>query len=198
VRCALGAALAIAGLLVAASVAVAASPTDDLRGCVDRVLAVLDAPEMQGPGQATQRFQAARVLALEGLDFNEASRRALGTHWEARTPEERREFVRLFTALIDGAYLMKLSEYNGERLRYENESVMGEQATVMARVLEKSGSVRPIQFWLVHGPDQRWRVWDATFEGMSLVSNYRAQFNRILRSSSFRDLLGRLEERTHK
>src|SRR5437762_991004 len=85
----------------------AGSPTDDLRGYVDRAITVLEAPDMKGPGHSVERHHAVRSIAGEGLDFLEASRRALGRHWEARTPDERARFVALFTALIDTAYLSK-------------------------------------------------------------------------------------------
>ena len=183
-------------ILSATSSAWAGSPTDDLRGYVDRVIAVLEASDMKGPGLSAERHHAVRTIAGEGMDFLEASRRALGGHWEGRTPGERAQFVALFTALIDTAYLSKVAGYNGERLRYDGESVNGGDAVVKARVIEKDGDVTPIEFRLIRGIDDRWRVWDATFEGVSLVGNYRAQFTRIMRSSSFQQLLGRLESRT--
>jgi len=189
----LGAVMAL--ILTASTGAWAASPTDDLRGYVDHVIAVLDAPDMKGPGLAAQHHRAVRSVAGEGLDFGEAARRALGSHWEARTPDERTQFVTLFTALIDGAYISRVAGYDGERLRYDTESVTGNDAAVKARVLEKDGGITPIEFRLVHGADGRWRVWDATFEGMSLIGSYRSQFNRIMRTSSFQRLLGRLEDR---
>ena len=190
-----GAAVAMALALTTATCAAAGSPTDDLRGYVDRVIAVLDAPDMKGPGFAAQRHGAVRSVANEALDFGEAARRALGSHWDARTPDERTLFVTLFTELIDGAYLTRVAGYKGERLRYDAESVTGNEASVTARVLETDGGVTPIEFRLVRSVDGRWRVWDATFEGMSLIGSYRSQFNRIMRSASFQQLLGRLEDR---
>jgi phospholipid transport system substrate-binding protein len=148
----------VVGSLLGAPCAWAASPTDELRGYVDRVLAMLDAPDMQGPARATDRTRAARSLAGQGLDFHEAAKRALGTHWQTRAPDERTQFVTLFTALIDHAYLSTLSGYKGERLRYDTESVTGEEALVKARVLEKDGGVTPIEFQLVRGGDGRGRT----------------------------------------
>jgi len=134
----------------------AGSPTDDLGGYVDRAIAVLEAPDMKGPGHSVERHHAVRSIAGEGLDFLEASRRALGGHWEARTPDERARFVALFTALIDTAYLSKVVGYNGERLRYDGESVTGGEAVVKTRVIEKDGDVTPVEFRLIHGADDRW------------------------------------------
>jgi phospholipid transport system substrate-binding protein len=188
----------VLGVLVLAAAPPAAwagSPTEDLRGYVDRVIAVLDGPDLKGSALTGDRQRAVRSIASEGLDFTEAARRALGQHWGGRTATERTRFVALFTALIDGAYLSRVAGYNGERLRYDGESVTGDEAVVKTRVLEKDGGVTPLEFRLIRGSDDRWRVWDATFEGMSLVGSYRAQFSRIMRSSSFQQLMSRLEDR---
>jgi phospholipid transport system substrate-binding protein len=187
----------LAGLLLASitSPALAGAPTDALNGYVTRVLAVLDAPGMREPQQAEARHRAVRAIAEEGFDFQEASRRALGASWEARTPAERKRFVELFTALIDAAYFAKVAGYDGERMSYDGESVTGNEAVVTTRVIARDKGVTPVNFRLVKGPDGRWRVWDASFEGMSLLGNYRSQFARIVRTSSFQELVTRLEER---
>jgi phospholipid transport system substrate-binding protein len=173
----------------------AGAPTDALNDYVTRVLTVLDAPGMRDPQQAGARHRAVRAIADEGFDFQEASRRALGANWEGRTPAERARFVELFTALIDGAYFAKVAGYDGERMSYDGESVTGNEALVTTRVIAKSKSVTPVAFRLVKGADGRWRVWDAQFEGMSLVGIYRSQFGRIVRTASFEELVTRLEER---
>lgn len=187
----------LTGLVLGAlvSTAWAGAPTEALHGYVTRVLTVLDAPAMRDPQQVEARHRAVRAIAEEGFDFQEASRRALGTNWEARTPVERARFVELFTALIDGAYLAKVAGYDGERMAYDAETVTGNEAVVTTRVIAKDQGVTPVSFRLVRGADGRWRVWDAAFGGMSLVSNYRSQFARIVRTSSFQALVTRLEER---
>jgi phospholipid transport system substrate-binding protein len=186
--------------VVALAVAVAAPasagpPTETLRDSVDRLFALLDDPALREPGRAAERHRMIRTLAEQTLDFSESARRALGTHWEARTEAERTRFVRLFGDLIDHAYLARLS-HDGERLAFDSETITGREAVVKGRALSRSGSVTPVIFALHEGADGRWRAVDVSFEGMSLVGNYRAQFNKILRASSFDDLVARLEAKT--
>jgi phospholipid transport system substrate-binding protein len=186
-------ALLLAGTIPAA--AGAGQPTDDVRGYVERVVAVLEDPAMKGAGHATDRQRAIQAVADEGLDLRESARRTLAQYWEARTPAEQAQFIELFSRLIYGSYLARVAGYDGERIVYDGEAVSGRDAVVKARVIAKDGDVIPIEFRLVRGTGERWRVWDASFEGMSLIGNYRAQFTRIIRTASFADLVKRLESR---
>jgi phospholipid transport system substrate-binding protein len=181
----------VVGLVVAVPAA-AGPPTDTLRHHIDRLFTALADPELKGVTNATRRHRLLRTYADEALDFQEAARRSLGTHWDARTPEERAHFVQLFTALIDHAYLRRLS-YNGERVVYGGESVTGNEAVVRARALSSNGSPTPVQFQMIRDGAGTWRVYDVSFEGMSLVGSYRAQFTKILRAASYAELVTRLE-----
>ena len=182
-------------LVVGLAVAVPASagpPTDTLRHHIDRIFSALADPELKGAANAARRHRLLRTYADEALDFQEAARRTLGTHWEARTPEERTRFVQLFAALIDHAYLSRLT-YNGERVVYDGESMTGNEAVVRARALSPKGSATPVQFQMIRDGAGAWRVYDVSFEGMSLVGSYRAQFAKILRAASYDELVSRLE-----
>jgi phospholipid transport system substrate-binding protein len=191
----IAAALMLLGGLAVASSASAGTPTDALRAYVDRLFAALDDTSLKEPERAAHRHRTVRALAEEALDFKESSRRTLGAHWDARTPEERARFVRLFTDLIDHAYLTRLS-LDGEKIALDSETIAGQDAVVNGRTLSKSGGATLVQFSLHLGNDGRWRLYDVSFEGMSLVDNYRAQFNKIIRGSSFDELLSRLEAKT--
>jgi phospholipid transport system substrate-binding protein len=180
-----------AGMISPAS---AGPPTEALRSYVDRLFTVLGDARLKSPARAVERQRAVRALAEEALDFTESSRRALGAHWEARTPAERARFVRLFTDLIDHAYISRIS-LDGETIALDGESVSGQEAVVKGRALTGSGAT-PVQFFLHRGPEGRWRLYDVSFEGMSLVGSYRAQFNKIIRASSFDALVSRLEAKT--
>jgi phospholipid transport system substrate-binding protein len=171
----------------------AGSPTEELRSYVDRAVAVLENPDLKPAARNAERRRAVRVIADESLDFREAARRALGPHWEARTPAEQRHFVELFTALIDLGYLSRVKNYDGEKVAYDKELVTGNDAHVEARVIAKDGDITPVVFHLARGTGDRWRVYDAAFEGVSLVDNYRAQFQKLMRTGSYQDLVSRLE-----
>lgn len=176
-----------------ASPASAGPPTDALRAYVDRLFGALDS--LKELGRTADRHRTVLALVEEALDFKESSRRALGAHWEARTPEERIRFVHLFTELVDHAYLTRL-ELDGEKIALDSETITDKEALVKGRALSKSGSATPVQFGLHQANDGRWRVYDVSFEGMSLVGSYRAQFNKIIRASSFDELVARLEAKT--
>jgi phospholipid transport system substrate-binding protein len=188
-------AIALALVVAVASPAFAGGPSAALTVYVDKLFTVLDDPELKAPARAAERQRKLRAMAEEALDFRESARRALGSHWEPRTEVERGRFVRLFTDLIDQAYLSRLSR-DGERLALDGETISGTEATIKGRALSKSGSATPVMLSMSQGADGRWRVYDVSFEGMSLVSNYRAQFNKIIRASSFEELLVRLEQKT--
>ncbi len=178
-----------------ATPASAEPPIDALRSYVDRLFVVLDDAGLKGPTRAVERQRTVRAIAEEALDLNESSRRVLGAHWDVRTAAERTRFVRLFTDLIDHAYISRIS-LDGESIALDGETVTGQEAVVKGRALSKSGGATPVLFFLVQGAEGRWRVYDVSFEGMSLVGNYRAQFNKIIRASSFNELVNRLEAKT--
>ena len=184
----------LCSLAIAAPVS-AGPPTDALQTYVDRLFVVLEDPSLKEPGRAADRQRTIRAVAEDALDFNESARRSLAAHWDARTPAERERFVRLFTDLIDHAYLTRIA-LDGERIAFDSESITDKEAIVKGRALSKSGGATPVQFFLHQDPGGRWRLYDVSFEGMSLVSNYRAQFNKIIRASSFDELITRLEAKT--
>ena len=190
------AAVALAVVAVLGSPAWAGAPADALRDHIDRIFALLDDPALKGADHVASQHRALRALTVKAVDFQEAARRSLGLHWDARTPDERAYFVQLFTDLIDHAYLTRLA-HDGERLAYDDETTTGNDAVVPARALAKNGDATPVVFSLLQSADGQWRIYDVSFEGMSLVGNYRAQFNKIIRATSFDELMTRLEAKTH-
>ena len=189
------AAVVVVTVIAIASPAWAGAPTDALRSHIDSVFALLDDPALKGAEQTAARHRALRALTVDAVDFHESAQRSLGAHWDARTPADRAYFVGLFTDLIDHAYLTRLA-HDGERLAYDEETMTGQDAVVRARALGKNGDVTPVAFSLHQGADAKWRIYDVSFEGMSLVGNYRAQFNKLIRAGSYADLVARLEAKT--
>jgi phospholipid transport system substrate-binding protein len=170
----------------------AGAPTDQLRGRVDRVVGVLEDPALKQEARAADRQAAIRAIANEIFDFRELSQRTLARHWQGRTAAERDEFVRLFADLLERSYIGKIETYSGsERIQYLAESVDGDQATVRTKIVTKAGTEIPVDYRMQRSGD-RWLVYDVTIEGVSLIANYRAQFNRIIQQSSFKELLAKL------
>ena len=171
----------------------AGAPLDQLRTQVDRVLKVLDDPELKKEGRAKDRRTAVRKIAAEIFDFSETARRSLGRHWQARTPAEREEFVQLFTDLLERSYISKVELYGGEKIQYVSDAIEGgDQAKVLTRLLTKQGGEIPIEYRM-HRKGDRWLVYDVIIEGVSLVANYRTQFNKIIQTSSYQELVRKMK-----
>jgi phospholipid transport system substrate-binding protein len=181
-------------LLAVARDALAGVPTDQLRTQVDRVLKLLEDPALKAPDKAKERRVAVRKVADDIFDFGETAKRSLGRHWAARTPQERDEFVKLFSDLLERSYISKIELYGGEKIQYIGDRIEGDTAVVQSKLLTKAGGEVPIEYRMLR-KGERWLVYDVVIEGVSLVSNYRTQFNKIIQTSSFQDLVKKMKTR---
>ena len=168
-------------------------PTDQLRTQIDRVLKTLEDPELKKEGRAKERRVAVRKIANDIFDFSETARRSLGRHWQGRTPAERDEFVQLFGDLLERSYISKIEIVRRREDPVRGDTIDGDQATVQTKLLTKGGSEIPIEYRM-HKKGDRWLVYDVVIEGVSLVANYRTQFNKIIQTSSFQELMKQDEE----
>ena len=180
-------------MLLVASSASAGPATDQLRVGTDRVLKTLADPALQGPDRVAERQKALREITDPMFDWAEMARRALGRHWQTRTDPERQEFVPLFRNLLERTYATRIERYNGEQITYTGESIEGEQATVRTKILDRTNRELPIDYRMVRGPDGRWLIYDVLIEGVSLVANYRSQFDQIIRTASYERLVEKLK-----
>ncbi len=171
-----------------------ATPTEQLKTQIDRVLQTLQDPALAGEERAAERRAAIRAIAAEVFDVAEMSKRTLGRHWSARTDAEREEVARLFGELLERSYLGKLETYSGEHVAYAGEAVDGDHAVVRTRVSTRNGTEVPIDYRMLRR-GERWMVYDVVIEGVSLVANYRSQFDRIIRSASYAEFVKRLRAR---
>jgi len=167
-------------------------PTDQLRSATDRVLKVLQDPALKQSAGGDARRQQIRSIADEIFDWHETGKRALARHWQARSPKEQEEFSTLFADLIERSYIGRIEQYSGERIVYTGDTVDGDQATVQTKLITKSNTEIPIDYRMQKEGD-RWRAYDVVIEGVSLVGNYRAQFNRIIVQSGYDTLVGKLK-----
>ncbi|HLE43581.1 MAG TPA: ABC transporter substrate-binding protein [Methylomirabilota bacterium] len=182
------------GLVAAGAPAHAGVPTEQLRGATDRVLKLLQDPELKQPARTEERRKQIRAVANEIFDWQETGKRALARHWQGRTPQQRQEFSQLFADLIERSYVGKLELYSGERIVYAGDAVEGDQATVRTKLITKSTTEIPIDYRMLKEGD-RWRVYDVVIESVSLVGNYRSQFNRIVQQSGFDELMKKLKSK---
>jgi phospholipid transport system substrate-binding protein len=169
-----------------------ARPLDLVKSSVSKVLAVVQSRPAAGH-ESGQRRAEIRQVADGFFDFNEMAQLILSQHWSAQSPRDQEEFVRL-TALLERSYLSTIENYAGERITFLGESINGAYAQVWSRITTDRRVEISIDYRLIDR-GYRWAVYDVVLEGMSLVSNYRSQFNSIVRTSSFEELLARLRNR---
>lgn len=188
-------ALLALGLAVITAVPAAAGvPTDQLRGAVDRVLKTLEDPSLKGADKAVDRRVAVRKIANEIFDFGEIAKRSMARHWQPLSEAQRTEFVGLFADLLERSYISKIETYGGEKIQYTAEKIDGDYATVSTRIVTKNGTEVPIDYRMTKRGD-RWLVYDVSIEGVSLVSSYRTQFNKIIQTSSYNELVSKLKNK---
>lgn len=181
-----------AAMLTAGAPAWAGAPSEQLKARIDRVLKLLTDPELRQETRAPERRAAIRKVAEETFDFREISQRSLARHWHSRTPAERDEFVQLFADLLERSYVGQIEQYSGgEKIQYAAESLDGDQALVRTKIVTRQGTEVPVDYRL-HRVGGRWLVYDVSIEGISLVSNYRTQFDRVIRASSYKQLAEKL------
>jgi phospholipid transport system substrate-binding protein len=196
-----------AWFLIAAAAANQAvqAPRDVVQTAVNRVLTVLEPGKPAADGAAAprqpERSQVERVraevrkVAGELFDFDEIARRTLSRHWVGRSKAEQAEFSSLFADLLERSYVGRIVNHSGERIVYTGEVLDGDYATVKSRVFTRRKTETALDYRL-HLTEGRWKVYDVVVDGVSMVSTYRNEFNRVIQSSSFEELVDRLRRKT--
>ena len=170
-------------------------PMETLRKPIDRALSLLQDPQYQTEEKKLEQRELLWVLIREIFDFTEVSKRSLGRYWRTFTPEEKTAFTDIFAQLLGNTYLDKIQgEFHNEQVSY-----LSQQKDAKGRVIVKTKIVRedleiPIDYKLFNN-GELWKVYDVYVEGVSLVKNYRTQFNKILFKKTPRDLIQRLEQK---
>ena len=173
----------------------AAGPAgDQLKQTVDTVLNILNDPSLKGEAKTRERRQKLREVIYARFDFPEMAKRSLGAQWQKRSPEEQKEFTEAFTNLLEGAYVDKLESYNGEKVRFVNDRQDKDYSEVSTKVVDKKGQEYSLDYRL-HQANGDWKVTDVVIENVSLVNNYRSQFNRVITRSSYQELLDAMRQK---
>lgn len=197
-----------AALMLFASVAGPAvtTPRQVVQAAVERVVGVLEGAHpvrdrgehiegrIVAGGDDRARTEIRRV-ALDLFDFDEMSRRTLSRHWAGRTRAEQIEFVTLFTDLLERSYVARIETYAGEKIAYVGESVDGGYALVRSKIVPQRQRRETAVDYRLHRRDGRWKVYDVLIDGVSFVSTYRGEFNRVIRASSYGGLVEALRNR---
>lgn len=178
-------------LCFAAREAMAEGPKGQLKGTMEHVLEVLRT--IRSAEDIAKNKDRLRQILLTRFDFAEMARRSLGSHWDDLNGKEA-EFVAAFTSFIEKAYLGRLGSYRGEKILYGRERVNEKLAEVDTRVVGGQGAEIDLRYRL-HLAAGEWKVYDVVIDQVSLVSNYRSQFSRVLRTASIDELLTKLREK---
>ena len=193
-------ALAAGGLLTRSEVAQAATPTETLQQLYAEANRLLGRPTTET--QAQERLPAIRQLFARAFDFRGAARRALGRQWQVRTTAEQNDFTSLFAGFVQRGFVFWLASVasidgdpGGLAVAYLGENVMKNRAEVRTSLGARGGRQVLLDYDMIH-LEKAWVVDDVTIDGISLVANYRAQFDRIIRSGSYGELVERMRERT--
>jgi phospholipid transport system substrate-binding protein len=169
-------------------------PTDQVRTTVDQVLVVLNDPALKSAGAESKRRAEFVNAIFPRFDFEEMAKRSLGSEWRRRNPAEQKEFVRLFTDLLEDSYVRSIESYRGDKVIYRRETQDGAYAEVGTTIVTERGEEFAIDYRL-HLEGSEWKSYDVIIENVSSVNNYRSQFRRVLGRSSFAELLQMIRDR---
>ena len=176
------------------AVAYAGEPTALVKQTTDKVIDILKNKEMKKPGKTKERRAAIRRTISERFDFEEMAKRSLARYWNQRTPDEKKEFVALYSDLLERTYIRKIESYTDQQFVYGEETGEGDYAMVRTKILTKKDTDVPIEYRM-QKKNGGWLVYDVVIEGVSLVNNYRNQFNEIMHSGSYETLVKKLKNK---
>jgi phospholipid transport system substrate-binding protein len=171
----------------------AGEPTEAIRDAVNQGVEILKNAKLDSQKQRAQVIDRLRQIVFPLFDFNEMAMRSLGANWRRINPQQQKEFVSTFTALLEKTYADQIDLYNGQQVVYTGETVDGDYAQVDSRIIDKGGQTYSVVY-KVHKVEGKWKIYDVVAENISLVNNYRSQFNRVIAKSSFEELLKRMKE----
>jgi phospholipid transport system substrate-binding protein len=171
----------------------ASAPGEQVKLTIDKVMEVLRDPTLRGDSQKLQRREKLQQIVLPRFDFAEMAKRALGSNWN-RYPDKQREFVTAFTQLLKETYADQIEAAKGDKIVYLNERNDHDYAEVDTKVISPQGEETTMTYKL-HAVGSDWKVYDIVVENVSIVNNYRAQFNRVLSHTSLGELIQRMKEK---
>lgn len=170
------------------------TPTDQVRGTVNEITTILKNPALKTEAKKKDRRDLLRKAIYARFDFTEMARRSLGAEWRNRSPKEQDEFTQLFTDLLERAYVEQIESYTNERFVYGKETIDNDFAEVQSKIMTARGEEYALNYRLRQA-GKEWKIYDVVVENISLVNNYRSQFNRIISNQSYDELIRRLRDK---
>jgi len=186
--------MAVLLLAQGALAGVTISPTGAVKATIDEVIRILDDKALQQPDRLMERRKLLEKVIGSRFDYREMAKRSLPAQWRTLTEDQRREFVELFQSFLSASYADKIEGYSGEQIEYLKERLEGDYAEVRTQLVSEKTEI-PIDYRLLSRSED-WFVYDVVADGVSLVRNYRAQFDKIIRESGYDDLVEQLRKKS--
>jgi len=175
----------------------AGPPTDTVKGEVDKIINKLRDPAFKEKARE-EKIAGIREIINEIFDWTELSKRTLGRDWKKFNDAQKKEFIDLFSELLEGVYADRLLAYSDEKVIFDKETELRKgQFEVQSYIATSDGKKIPLHYRM-REKQGKWRVYDVVIEGVSMVKNYRSQFREILSKKQPEDLLKTLRDKTGK
>ena len=168
--------------------------TSQLKGTIEKVIKIVQDEALKNDKQA--RRVALRKTIAERFNYRQMVMRSLAKNWDARSDQERQEFIALFKSLLENSYANKLEAYKDEEINYLDEMIKGKYALVKTEVVRKSSTIG-VDYKLIQ-ENGNWQVYDFVIEGVSMIRNYRSQFTKIIRRDSYEVLVQKLTDKINE
>ena len=168
-----------------------ASPVQDqLKVTIDNVLEILRDKSLK----EEEKKESLRRVIHERFSYTKMSQLSLDRHWKKRSDEEKKVFIEMFGQLLEETYISKIDDYTDENVVYVKEFIRGKKAQVNTKIITDTVEI-PIDYRMYITKDGKWMVYDLVIEGVSLVGNYRSQFDQILRKEPYEKLVEDLKKK---
>lgn len=184
-RCVL---LAVASIFLATHAY--AGVTNEVKKTVDEVVKIVSNKELKKNDHKRRQLLKNTISSI--FDYGEMAKRSMGRHWNQRSAAEKKQFTDLFASLLENSYASKIESYNNEKIVYLKETIEGDYAEVKSKVITAKRDEFTLDYRLLN-ENGSWKVYDVVIEGVSLVSNYRTQFNKIITSNGYPELVKKLQ-----
>jgi phospholipid transport system substrate-binding protein len=178
-------------MTVASFAGAASAPTNELKTSIDSMLEVLRDKNLK----KEERRSKISTLIRDRFDFKEMARRSLARNWKGRSVEEKKEFVSIFSDLLQSSYIGKIEGYTDEKITYDKEVIKKKDkyAVVSTTIVTKNVNI-PIDYKVIFKKD-KWWVYDVVVEGVSFISTYRSQYNKVIKKESYAKLIEKMKSK---
>lgn len=174
--------------------AAAGPPTEAMKGTIGEVIKILQDESLKKPEKSDERRQVLEKVIASRFSYEEMAKRSLGAQWQSLNEQQRKEFVDAFKTFLSNSYSDRITGYSGEQIQYLSERIEQGYAEVRTKIASNKAEI-PLDYRMLN-KDGEWRVYDVVVDGISLVNNYRGQFSKIIKTSSYEDLVEKLRKKS--